>query len=218
VNGKGMIGLDDTKAKASSGPEKVKRTQLVEPSENGMKVISRSKGFRSAYERRSHGKMVSMLLVCAATIIIVSAVAVASFGKEAQPTVPGRVSVPGFPFYVIGYTTDAGLVVIPNVVVTIRDVTTGSVNKTVSDTAGFYSFDIQLGNPAINAGDIIRVNASTTTLSGTNQTTATVAPYVEVWVAMSITIPEFTTIAIPIAGMVSILAVARVASSRREEE
>lgn len=198
--------------------EKIKRMRLVEPSESGMKVISRSKGFESAYGRRRNGKKVTMLLVCAAAIIIVSGMALASLGKGAQPTIPGRVSVPGLPFYVFGWTTDASFTVVPDCFVNITEVTTGVYNTTVSDSTGFYSWDIQTGNPQINAGDIIRVDANTTTMTGTNQSVVGVTPYVEMWVELGATIPEFADIVIPIVGIVSIFAMARVASSRREEE
>jgi PKD repeat protein len=79
-----MIGLDGTGMRASPGSEKVKRTRSVEPSGSGMKVMSHSKSFRSAYERRSNNKKVSMLLVCAAAIIIVSGMSLASLGDGAH--------------------------------------------------------------------------------------------------------------------------------------
>jgi len=221
VNNNGKIGLDDIGMKTGPGSEKMKLTRLVEPSGSGTKVALRSKSFRSAYERRSNSKKISMLLVCAAAIIIASAVAVAAFGIGAQPKVKAGVgdNPPPFPFYVAGYTTTASFVHVPNCVVTITDVTTGAVNTTVSDSTGFYFKDIQTGNPAINVGDVISVTAHDSTMTGTNQTTYAGGPlYINIWVALNTPIPEFTDIVIPIVGMVSIFAVARVASNRSKDE
>ena len=92
------VGLDGAGMRTSSGSETVKRTRLVEPSESGIKVISRSKGFRSAYERGSNSKKVSALIVCVAAIFIVSAVAVA-LGREA-PTKAGIQAAPSASYIV----------------------------------------------------------------------------------------------------------------------
>jgi len=218
VNSNGKIGLDGTGMRAGPGTEKRKLTRLVEPSGSGINAILRSKGFRSAYERRRHNKKVSMLLVCAAAIIIVSGFAMASFGNGGQPTVPGRISIPPMAFIVRGHTYDASSAVIPNCNVNITNMNTGNYTNVLSDSLGVYRFDISVWVPAYQVGDIIRVVANTTTMTGTNQGTITATPYLILDVTLSTPIPEFTDIAIPIVGMISIFAVARVASSRREEE
>jgi hypothetical protein len=71
------------------------------------------------------------------------------------------------------------------------------------------------------AGDNLIVNA--TGPSGEKGTSTgvvdTSVPYLNIDVTLTGTgIPEFADIAIPIAGMISIFAVARVVSSRRDEE
>ena len=301
MNGNGMVGLDGS-MNADTSAGKVKRTRLVEPSEGGMKVISRSKGFRSAYERRRQSKKVSMLLVCVAALIIVSAFAVAAFGKEAQtragiqaapvasftavvtgPTVnvdgsastsdtsivsydwnwgdnvtgkPGVTSshtylitrtytitltvtdtlgqkgtssnayavvnsaIPPLPFYVLGttYASD-GVTPLPGCTINITDVRTGTtLIGTVSDGTGFYAGDISLLYQLV--GDNVIVNA-TGPAGETGFGTGVIGtdPYVVIDVTLtSGVIPEFTDIVIPIVGMISIFAVARVASSRRGEE
>jgi PKD repeat protein len=59
-----------------------------------MMVISRSKRSRSAYERRSDSKKVSMLLVCAAVVIIFSGMALASLGNGAHRRVGTQAAPP----------------------------------------------------------------------------------------------------------------------------
>jgi PKD repeat protein len=84
VNSNGKVGLDGAGMRVSSGSEKVKWTRLVDPSESGMIAVPRSKGPRSAYQRRSSSRKLSLLLVCAAAMIIVSAVAVVALSREGQ--------------------------------------------------------------------------------------------------------------------------------------
>ena len=304
MNGNGRIGLDGTGMRASSGSERVKRTRSVEPSGSGMKVMSRSKGFGSAYERRSNGKKVTMLLVCAAVIIIFSGMALASLGNGAQKKVGtlatpvasfivtsaanastvtvdasastgdggitsyawnwgdnitqtgvtashtyyppggnftitltvtdtldqkdtsskvvrainGVIPPPPFLLYGTTYASD-GTTPLAGCTVTVTDVTTGAtLIGIVSDGTGtYYVMDL---NPLYQlAGDTIIVNAigpageigSGTGVIGSN-------PYLGIDVTLTdAAIPEFTAIVIPIAGMISIFAVARVASRRKEE-
>ena len=226
MNDDGMIGLDGTGMRASPGSEKVKRTRSVEPSGSGMKVMSHSKSFRSAYERRSNNKKVSMLLVCAAAIIIVSGMSLASFGKGAQPTVPGHISIPPPPFLLYGYIKNSVGTPLANCVVTITDqTTTDTVTGIISDDGiilgdiGFYSYDLSNLPLGYTTGDTILVNSTGPGGTvGSNTGVLGTDPYLRINVTLDVAIPEFTAIVIPIVGMISIFAVARVASNRSEEE
>jgi hypothetical protein len=222
VNSNGKIGLDNAGNRASSGSEKTKRTPLVEPAESGKIVILRSKGYRSAYEGRSNSRKVSMLLVCAAAIIIFSGIALASLGAEktARPLAP----IPQPPFIVYGHVTNSIGTLMPNIVVTVTDVTTGDSATTVTDDGtlgdlGGYTYDISDFLIDYAPGDTIFVNATGPgATAGSNTGTIGSNPYLGLDITLTAGIPEFTAIVIPIVGMISIIAVARVASSRKEEE
>jgi hypothetical protein len=306
VYGDGRIGLDEAGPRVSSGSERLRLTQLVEPSESEKRVISRSKGFGSAYDRRRRKTKVSALLVLAAALVIVSAFAVAALGRESQTkagiralpvasftigvagatvTVDGSGStgdttltylwnwsdnvtsggvtsshyylktldyritltvtdtlnqtgtssqvqhvvnnaIPPLPYTVYGFTyASDGVTPLPGSTVTIYDARSGMtlVNQTPSDSSGFYSADIMpiMNGAAAIDGDNLIVNATGPSAEAGSNTGVvdTVAPYLEIDVTLTGTvIPEFVDIAIPIAGMISIFAVARVMSSRREEE
>jgi hypothetical protein len=298
-----MIGRDGTGMRASPDPERGKRTQSVGHSDREMMVLSRSKRFRSAYERRSDKKKVSVLLVCAAAVIIFSGMALASLGNgtqkkvvtQATPPVAvfdatvrasgyvvavnamnstssvgivsyewnwgdfitqtgltashtyvtagtytitltvtdtlgqtnsvshdvsiSNVPIPPPTFVLYGYTyADDGTTPLGSCVINITDVRTGTtLIGTVSGADGSYYADL---SPLFqSAGDNLIVNATGPAgEKGTGTGTIVGTPYLGIDVTLSTSIPEFTTIAIPIVGMISILVVASVASSRRKEE
>jgi len=301
VNGDGMIGLDVTGMRASASSETKKWTRLIEPSESGMKVVSRSKGFRSAYERRGNSKKVSMLLVCAAAIIIFSGMALASLGSGAHTKVGtqalpaasftatvrangytvavnamnstgdgalsyawnwgdlitqtgvtathtyttngvytitltvkdtlgqtnsvshdvtiSNVPIPPTAFVIYGTTwASDGVTPLAGCTINITDVTTGTtLIGTVSLGDGTYAGDISPLFPS--AGDTVIVTAiGPVGQTGSGMGVLVGTPYFGIDVTMGVVIPEFTAIVIPIVGMISIFAVARVASSRRKEE
>ncbi len=222
MNSNGKIGLDDAGIRASPGSERTKRTPLVEPAESGMMVISRSKGLGSAYERRSKSKKISVLLVCAAAIIIVSAVAVAALGNGTQRWLGhGEAGIPPPPFLIYGWTYDSVAAIVPFAHLNITEVTLGGYDNTVvSGWDGNYTFDLSSLANGYTAGDTVRVEANTTTMNGSVEFVIPASPpYLQVDVTLTGgTIPEFTDVAIPIAGIVSIFAVARIASSRKEEK
>jgi hypothetical protein len=312
VNDKGKVGMDDIGMKTGLGSEKLKLTRLVEHSGSGAMVVSHSKGARSRYERRSDSKKVSILLVSVAAIIIVSAVALAAFGKEAATRAGTQASPPVASFIVtsaqnastvnvdgsastsdtgivsyawnwgdsiiqsgptatasryyvassgvwpLGYTitltvTDTigqtgvfskvvsvvntnlppssytvagntyasdGVTPLAGCTLNITDVRAGeTLIGIVSDSTGFYSADI---SPMMQvSGDPLIVNATGPAGQKGSSTGAVdpSQPFVVIDVTLTLTsIPEFTDIAIPIAGMISIFALARVASNRSEEE
>jgi hypothetical protein len=216
VNNIGKIGLDDTGMRVGPGSEKMRLTELAEPSGRDRMVVSRQKVVRSAYERRTNSKKISTLLVCAAAIIIVSAIAVAAFGGVKVEK--ARIGAPGQPFAIFGYTKDAASAVVPFAHVNISDSRSHYYTNVISNGVGLYSQSIATWDWEI--GDTIVVVANTTTLIGTNSgVIGSVNPYLQIDVTLTVAaIPEFTDIVIPIVGMVSIFAVARVASSRSEEE
>lgn len=84
MNGNGVVGLDSSPIGAGPGSERVKRKLVVETTGNGVNVMPRSKVLRSAYSRKRSIKRVSMLVVCAAAIVLVSAVAMVALDRTSQ--------------------------------------------------------------------------------------------------------------------------------------
>lgn len=156
---------------------------------------------------------------------MVSAVAVAAFGTEKSPKVPGHISVP-FPLVVYGNTLNSTFDPIPFCHVTITLLRTGSNVTVMSDGGGLYSYDIKDWSPQLN--DQVRVDAwNYTSLNGTRAGTNTgtitgsVIPADELQidvVLLVVPIPEFASIVIPMAGVFSIFAAARVTSNKSKDE
>ncbi len=73
VNGVGEIGPDGG-IRGVSPSERSRMTPVVDPS-GPSEAIARPRGFRSAYERKSRIRKVSMLIVCAGTLALLSAFA-----------------------------------------------------------------------------------------------------------------------------------------------
>lgn len=131
-------------------------------------------------------------------------------------------AVPPFPYTIFGTTfASDGTTPEPNCAVNITVVDTGfTFIGTVSDVDGLYSCS------ALNALYVVDGYTLTVTathsggLSGSNSGIVDQAlPYLGIDVTLtSVVIPEFTVVVIPIVGMLSIVAVARVLSGRSKEE
>jgi len=228
MNNTRKIGLDDKGMGAISGPEKMKLTPLVEPPGIERVATTHSRRLRLSKVGGGNIKNGAMLLVFAAAFILVTAVAFVALEGQKLAKVPGRVSdPPPKPLVILGSTLNSTFDPIPYCHVNISDTTVGKYCNTVmSDGAGVYSYDIKNWSPQI--GDHITVEAwNYTALNGTRTGTnfaivtgtAVAADELQIDVVLAtVLIPEFTSIAVPLACMLSILAVARVASNRSREE
>lgn len=109
MNGNGKIGVESARIRAESRSGASSMTNVVESHESGMRGISRSKGFRSAYDRRSRNRKVSILLVCAAAVVVILGLALAPVGvgqknSKIMPVGPLAAPVAAFTFSVSGPT------------------------------------------------------------------------------------------------------------------
>jgi PKD repeat protein len=130
-----------------------------------------------------------------------------------------NVPIPPTAFVIYGTTwASDGVTPLAGCTINITDVTTGTtLIGTVSLGDGTYAGDISPLFPS--AGDTVIVTAiGPVGQTGSGMGVLVGTPYFGIDVTMGVVIPEFTAIVIPIVGMISIFAVARVASSRRKEE
>jgi hypothetical protein len=182
----------------------------------GIYRIPPSRRMKPIAAKRRRALMISVLIACTA-IIIASWVGLTSPSKNdgSQSKVPTGISAPGPPYFVIGFTLDAIGNPSPNCQVNITDKSTGDWdNSTLSDSNGYYDFDLNSLAGGYQIGDLVNATAYNATSIGWNETTLTNAPHLWLNVTMNgtIVIPEFTNIAMPMVGALSIFIVAMVAS------
>lgn len=187
----------------------------------GLKGTPRRNSTRRAYPRISHSKMIGLLLVCAAVIVMLSAVALAPLGKEkaSQPNDEARTLAPGLSHPVNGYTYDSLGALLGDCAVTVLDVRTGesvTVHSGASGpTLGFYFTNLQF--TAWMTGDDIQVTAvdPTGTMTGVNTTKAS-GGFNQIDVKLDTLIPEFPMVILPITGMMAMFVL--VSLKRRGQE
>jgi len=164
-----------------------------------------------------YAKIASMLVICAAATIVVSAIAHASVDSEkviAQDLLP--------PYNLEGFTTDASLVPYACDVTVTNMRTLESCTTTSYPEDGYYTIDIQHALPsAFIVGDPINVTATNfaALLIGWNE--QPVPGGGSMWMDVTLNgtwdgIPEFPTVIVPIVGMLAVFAV--VSLKRRGEE
>lgn len=222
MNSNGKIGLDYTGIDGVARSERPRMTRVVESHEGGRKVIvSRPKSFKSAYDRRRHLKTMSMLLVGVAVIMTVSAFALTPGSTEKASSM-----APGPPHTIAGYTRASGGAGLGGCSVVITDKRTGESGAAVismTSPAGLYQFEMAtLVNGYLDA-DTLNITATKGTAIGWNETTGHLFTGSFTWLNVTLNhtisaIPEFTDIVVPIVGMISVFAVARVALNRSKEE
>jgi len=186
--------------------------------------------FRSSSSRRNkpivaktrHTLTISVLIACTVMIIAASVVLSSPGRNDASlPKVPASNSrPPGTPEFVLGYAHDGIGNLLPNCKVNFTNERTGDWdNTTLSDSGGYYKFGLGSLPGGIQVGDIVNATAYYTTFIGSNETTVTPGPHF--WLNVTINelmIPEFTDIAMPIVGMLSVFAVAMVVSRRNQRK
>lgn len=203
-------------------------TRAIRSRESDASVVSRRMGLRSANARMRSAKTISMLIVCATAIIIVSATVLAFVGKAnaSVPNTSGSNSdpspAPGAPFLVRGIIYDSVGSPQPGCDVKITNTRTGEFGTYVSEFDGYYEYDMQVGTTSgILPLDIVNVTATLGTLIGwaEAQIPDPAGPYINIDVTLhegGAPIPEFPTVIVPVAGMLALFAV--VSLRRRGEE
>jgi hypothetical protein len=173
-----------------------------------------------------YAKIVSMLVMCAAATIVVSAIAHASVDTEktAAPAAPSALA-PGPPYLLWGNTYDA-LGDPVECDITVTNVNTGEINTTNSYIVppwpldGYYEIDLQNQFPSgVQIGDLINVTATdrSGTTIGWNESAVPGGGSMNMDVTLTGTaIPEFPMVIVPVTGMLALFAV--VALIRRGEE
>lgn len=129
-------------------------------------------------------------------------------------------ALPPPPYSVWGYVTDAALNPIYGATATVVDLRTGAVwTYTDVDLLGFYSVDLNSNATGWAAGDTINVTLVKDTLIGWNEGIA-LSPgneaYLELDAELSVAIPEFSTVVLPVVGIVVLVALLGL-KSRRDE-
>jgi hypothetical protein len=203
--------------KCNSRSSGINTTLAVDSSGSDLIVASRPKKARSAYARMRYAKLVSMLVICAAATIVVSAIAHASVDTEKAAAPP---AAPGPPYLLWGFTLDTGSNPV-GCTITITNLRTLESNTTiVSDPSdGYYECDLQNGLPsAYQDGDLINVTAVAGTSIGWNELAVPGGPtmHMDVTLTGTVVIPELSMVIIPVMGMLAVFAVVRL--KRRGEE
>ena len=220
--GEGSIMPCGSDRKCNSRSSEINTTRAVDSSGNDLIIASRPSKARSAYARMRYAKIVSMLVICAAATIVVSAIAHASVDAPATP--PAQ--LPGPPYLLYGYTTDT-LGIPLECDITITNLRTLEVNTTNSYIVppfpldGYYEFDLANG-PLLGYldGDLYNVTAISVsgTLIGWNESAVPGGGSFPMDVTLNgtVEIPEFPMVIVPVTGMLALFAV--VALVRRREE
>jgi hypothetical protein len=183
-------------------------------------VVSRPKKARSAYSRMRYAKIVSMLVICAAAIVVVSAIAHASVDPEkaASPAAPPALA-PGPPYLLWGSTYD-GVGSPVECIITVTNLNTGDFNTTNSwqvdpwPLDGYYEIDLQNQfTSGVTIGDIINVTAieCNGTAIGWNESAVPGGGSMSMDVTLTgtVEIPEFPMAILPVTGMLALFAVVR---------
>jgi hypothetical protein len=220
-SGKIEYGIDTNDGSRS---RKMRMTRLVGPIESGKDVNSRLKDLGSACARRRYVKTVSMLLVlCAAAIVVVSALALT---EASQTTISAKARQPGSPHTVYGYEFDAdGVTPLNGCVVTITNTATGEFiifNETHDGwdpSINIYSVDLsELLVHGWTVGDILNVTAVKGAATGWNESAITAAAFDRIDVTLNGTaIPEFPMVILPVGGMIALFAVVSLRRKGKEQ-
>lgn len=190
---------------------------------------------RAGALRRSIGGHHLMLLALSAVALVVSGAAAAMLGSEPATLVPegppdgarttygpgyNQGGPPGPPCLLFGYVRYMSIPV-AGATVTLLDQTTGeTLPPYVTGSDGFYMFQLADLPSGYRTGDVILVTAEKTIEeligSGSYTITGTEPGYAQLDINM-VLIPEFSTLIIPVVGMVAVVAAVRLVRGRRDE-
>lgn len=209
-NSGNRTGMDGSGSGIEPRYSEARETRIIGSSASCMNVRSRPNGLKSASAARRL-KMVSMLLVCAAAIFVISSVATVPMSRAEGPQAPSPTAEPFPPYYAAGYTYDAFGTILPGCEVNITDVNTNAYNLTTSDAVtGFYMVDIKNGlvdTGGFNVGDTVNVTATKGLAIGWNEAVSQDLGYVAMDITLNGVIPEFPMAVLPVVGMLALFIV-----------
>jgi hypothetical protein len=188
------------------------------PESLGLKDIRQLPPIRRVKPSGVRGKTVAASAIVALTAVIAMVVAI-SMAPAADQVV--QIQAPPTPFPCTGIVYDNTMTPVGGANLTITNLRLGTTGWTSSDIAfpGFYIFDLSTLGQA-QSGDIIRIIANLTTLSGTNETPVPTPMGGFMWLNVTMTplaIPEFGGMLVPAVGMIgAFLTMALVARVRNE--
>jgi hypothetical protein len=175
---------------------------------NARKAMSGS-GVRSARLNEKRIRTSVLVLLSVAVLLTISVFATAPTSKEKRPRsgAPAVVSdIPAPPGFVIcGYTYDSVGAELPNCDVEITHEKTGNFTTVNSGSLAFYS--VFPPWPDMLVGDLIKVTATSGSLTGENESAIPSGPNMEMNVTLSAAIPEFPILMLPITGTIVLIAV-----------
>ncbi len=126
---------------------------------------------------------------------------------------------PEFPHPVTGMLTDGLANPLPYTSVTITNVRLGVSNETMSEEDGRYSFDLANMDGTYELGDEIFVEAVNESLqiAGSGTVYVTENYYDILDITLDTAIPEFSTVMVPVAGILVLFAFARIRRRKKSE-
>jgi hypothetical protein len=108
---------------------------------------------------------------------------------------------PSSPYILYGYAYDSNLNAVGSANITVLDVNTADIGQAVADVNGYYQFNLANLPNGYSLGDTIAITGNTTELLGSNLTTVTGSGGKWFNVTMTVVIPEFSSLVIPVVGM-----------------
>ncbi len=201
------------------------RSRTAGPESLGLKDIRQLPPIRRVKPSGMRGKAIaaSVIVALVAVFMAISAVALAPSAKP-DPSADTE-QAPGTPFPVTGLTFDIAGAPVGGVLLTLTNERIGLSGTTVSDTGsvdpaalGFYVFDLgSLGQT--QSGDIIRIDAVSTTNTGTNSTAVPTPMGGFMWlnVTLNAAIPEFGEVLVPAVGMAGVFLVVMLVARTRND-
>lgn len=218
-NSSDRTGLDGAGPGIVPRHSEARAARLIGSSASCMNVRSRPNGLRSASASRRYASTLSVLLVCAAAIFIISSVATVPVGDaSAVKPDPPQVTEPRPPYYVAGFTYDAFGAPLANCLLNLTDLNTGEWNNTeMSDASGFYMIDVANGwLSGHTVGDAVNVTATKDVAIGWTEAVLLPGGYTQVDVTLNAEIPEFPLVALPVVGIIAMFTV--VSLKRRRDK
>ena len=210
---------------SESGKNEIDRCELMRSErrtgfyENRTKGLLRRKVYGSRYSGQKHVVKYLAIIACVAALVAVSSIALAPSGKELAAKIPADTKAPLPPYIITGVTRDVGGTPLPFCNLNLTDKTTGAFNNSFkSNASGVYRFDANNNlTGGVATGHIMNLTATKGVQIGWNQTAIPPLPLLRMDVTLKgvIVIPEFSLI-LPLAGILSIFAIARVATTRKK--
>jgi hypothetical protein len=115
---------------------------------------------------------------------------------------------PSSPYVLYGYAYDSNFNAVGSANITVLDLITADAGQAVADVNGYYQFNLANLPNGYSLGDTITITGNMTELIGYNSTTVTGSGGKWFNVTMSVVIPEFSSLVVPVVGMMLIVSLA----------